>query len=136
MIGQYFKIPEYDWDITVYYNVTKYDIDFCIKQLNKLTTLNKYKRECIKTIYSNKKDRAYTYSSFKFKSSIVFIGVSSSTGELINTITHEANHIKSHIATVYGLDEKDEDVCYIIGEVVEEMSKVFVQHICNKNLLF
>ena len=136
MIGQYFKISEYDWEIMVYYGVTKNDIDFCLKQLNKLTTLNKHKKECVNTLYNDDKDRAYTYSSFRLKASVIFIGIPSSTGGLINTITHEANHIKSHIATVYDLDEKDEDVCYIIGEVVEEMSKIFIPHICNKNLIF
>lgn len=134
MIGQYFYIAEYDWGVTVYYNVTKYDIDFCLRQLRKLTTQSKYQNECKQTLYTNKKDRAYVYSSYRRLESVMFIGIPSSTGEFISTITHEANHIKTHIATYYDLDEKDEEVCYIIGNIVKDMSNTFMQLICS-NLL-
>ena len=134
MIGQYFYIAEYDWGVTVYYNVTKYDVDFCLRQLRKLTTQSKYQNECKQTLYTNKKDRAYVYSSYRRLESVMFIGIPSSTGEFISTITHEANHIKTHIATYYDLDEKDEEVCYIIGNIVKDMSNTFMQLICS-NLL-
>lgn len=134
MIGQKFNIPKYDWDVKVYYDVKKEDIKFCFKQLRKLTTQRKYFRECYKTLYTNKKDRAYVYSSLRKQETIIFIGVPSSTGELINTITHEANHLKSHLATAYNLNEKDEEVCYVIGNIVEQMSEVFIKFICCKVL--
>lgn len=134
MIGQYFYIAEYDWGVIVYYNVTKYDIDFCIKQLRKLTTQSKYIKECKQTLNTNKKDRAYVYSSYRKLESVMFIGIPSSTGEFISTITHEANHIKTHIATYYDLDEKDEEVCYIIGDIVKDMSDTFMQLICSNVL--
>ena len=130
MIAQHFNMRNYDWDITVYYDVEKCDINFCIKQLKKLTSENKYILECKETLNTNKKDRAYTYSSYIAKSSIVFIGVPSSTGELINTIAHEANHIKSHIATYYNLNEKGEKVSYLIGDIIKEMSNTFINLIC------
>lgn len=136
MIGQYFNIPKYDWEVKVYYDVTKYDIDFCIKKLRKLTTQFKHIKECKETLDTNKKDRAYIYSSYRTKATVIFIGEYSSTGELIDTITHEANHLKSHIATYYNLDEKDEEVCYIIGNIAKEMSSLFIPFICNKNLIF
>ena len=136
MIGQYFNIPKYNWEVKVYYGVTKHDIPFCLKKLRKLTTQSKYAKECKETLYTNKKDRAYIYSSYRTQETVIFIGVHSSTGELINTITHEANHLKSHIATVYNLNEKDEEVCYIIGGIAEEMSNLFIPYICNKNLIF
>lgn len=134
MIAQSFNISQYDWNIKVYYDVERSDINFCIKQLKKLTTDNKIFNECRQTLDTKHKDRAYTYSSYVTKSSIVFIGIPSSTGELINTITHEANHIKSHIATYYDLDEKGERVSYLIGEIVKEMSNTFIQFICDNCL--
>ena len=134
MIAQSFNISQYDWNIKVYYDVEKCDINFCVKQLKKLTTDKHIFEECDKTLNTNKRDRAYTYSSYVAKSSIVFIGIPSSTGELINTITHEANHIKSHIATYYDLNEKGEKVSYLIGEIVKEMSNTFIHFICDKCL--
>lgn len=134
MIGQKFNIPKYDWDVKVYYDVKKSDIQFCIKQLRKLTSKQKHFRECKETLYTDEKDRAYVYSSFRKQETIIFIGVPSSTGELIDTITHEANHLKSHLATYYNLNEKDEEVCYVIGDIVKQMSEVFVEFICCKLL--
>ena len=134
MIAQSFDIPKYDWDVKVYYDVEKCDINFCIKQLRNLTTDKHIFEECNKTLNTNKLNRAYTYSSYITKSSIVFIGVPSSTGELVSTITHEANHIKSHIATHYDLNEKGERVSYLIGKIVKEMSNTFIQFICDNCL--
>lgn len=134
MIAQSFNISQYDWNVKVYYDVERSDINFCIKQLKKLTTDNKIFDECRQTLDTKHKDRAYTYSSYVAKSSIVFIDIPSSTGELINTITHEANHIKSHIATYYDLNEKGERVSYLIGEIVKEMSNTFIQFICDNCL--
>lgn len=134
MIGQYFTIPEYNWEVEVYYGIEKYDINFCIRKLRKYTTQTNVYKECIKTLNTNKKNRGFTYTSYRFNKSVIFIGVPSSTGELLNTITHEANHLKSHIATYYNLNEKDEEVCYIIGDIAEQMSNTFIQLICNNFL--
>ena len=116
------------------YNVEKDDIGFCIKKLKRLTTQRKYYKECFNTMYTDELDRAYVYSSYNKQSSVVFIGKPSSTGEFINTVTHEANHIKSHIATKFNLNEKDEEVCYVIGNIAKEMSNTFIQFICNNCL--
>lgn len=132
MIGSYFTISKYNWKVKVFYNIKKQDIGLCIKELNKLTHKKRFHKECYDTLYTNKTDRAYIYTSYIKHKSVIFIGVPSSTGELMDTITHEANHLKSHIATYYDLDEKDEEVCYIIGNIIKKMSKEFISLICDK----
>lgn len=132
MIGSYFTISKYDWKVKVFYNIKKQDIALCIKELNKLTHKKRFHKECYDTLYTNKTDRAYIYTSYIKHESVIFIGVPSSTGELMDTITHEANHLKSHIATYYDLNEKDEEVCYIIGNIIKKMSKEFISLICDK----
>lgn len=132
MIGSYFTISKYDWKVKVFYNIKKQDIGLCIKELNKLTHKKRFHKECYNTLYTNKTDRAYIYTSYIKHESVIFIGVPSSTGELMDTITHEANHLKSHIATYYDLNEKDEEVCYIIGNIIKKMSKEFISLICDK----
>lgn len=134
MIGQCFDIAEYNWNVTVYYYVTKHDIGFCLKRLRKLTTKQTYHNECKKTLYTDKKDRAYIYTSYRKLESVIFIGIPSSTGELINTITHEANHLKAHIATYYNIDEKEEEVAYLIGDIVQQMTESFIRLIYFKPL--
>ena len=134
MIGNYFTLPEYDWNVKVFYDVKKYDINFCLKELSRLTTKHKHHKECYKTLYTNKKDRAYIYTSYDKLETVIFIGVPSSTGELVDTIAHEANHLKSHIATYYNIDEKGEEVSYLIGNIVQQMTETFIQLIYYKPL--
>lgn len=134
MIGNYFRIPEYDWEVKVFYDVKKYDIDFCFKELSHLTTKSKHFDECYKTLYTNEKDRAFIYTSYDKCKTVIFIGVPSSTGELIDTISHEANHLKSHIASYYDIDEKGEEVSYIIGDIVQQMTESFIRLIYYKPL--
>ena len=43
--------------------------------------------------------------------SLIVIGKTTSNREMVNTIVHEANHLKSHIATADNIDEKGEEVC-------------------------
>ena len=126
MIGQHFNISKYNWDINIFYDVDKRDISFCIKTLNKYTKRKHFHKECIDTLGEGIKDRAYVYTAYDKESTVLFISPYSSTGEFLSTIAHEANHIKSHIATYYDLNEKDEEVCYIIGTIVKEMSNVFM----------
>ena len=56
--------------------------------VSKLTTKSYVFRECKRTLFTDEKDKGFTYSSFVKHESVIFIGVPSSTGELIDTITH------------------------------------------------
>lgn len=78
MIRQDFDIVGY-WDVTVVYNV-----------------------------WLGQKDTGFTYTDFNKKRSIVGVSVSSSKGELINTIVHEAKHLQSHICRYYKVPEDGE----------------------------
>ena len=71
------------------------------------------------------KDGGFTYTDFKRKQSIVGIGKSTSNSQLLNTITHEAKHVQSHICRYYKIKEDGEDAAYLIGYIVQQMYKVF-----------
>ena len=71
------------------------------------------------------KDGGFTYTDFKKKQSIVGIGKSTSSAQFLNTITHEAKHIQSHICRYYKLKEDSEDAAYLIGYIVQQMFSVF-----------
>ena len=72
-----------------------------------------------------RKDGGFTYTDFKRKQSIVGIGKSTSNSQLLNTITHEAKHVQSHICRYYKIKEDGEDAAYLIGYIVQQMYKVF-----------
>lgn len=71
------------------------------------------------------KDSGFTYTDFKRKQSIVGIGKSTSNSQLLNTITHEAKHVQSHICRYYKIKEDVEDAAYLIGYIVQQMYQVF-----------
>ena len=95
MIRQDFDIVGY-WDVTVVYNV-----------------------------WLGQKDTGFTYTDFNKKRSIVGVSVSSSKGELINTIVHEAKHLQSHICRYYKVPEDGEQAAYLIGYIIQKMYREF-----------
>lgn len=71
------------------------------------------------------KDGGFTYTDFKRRQSIVGIGKSTSNSQLLNTITHEAKHVQSHICKYYNVKEDEEDAAYLIGYIIQQMYQVF-----------
>jgi hypothetical protein len=71
------------------------------------------------------KDGGFTYTDFKKKQSIVGIGKSTSNAQFLNTITHEAKHVQSHICKFYSIEEDSENAAYLIGYIIQRMYEVF-----------
>jgi hypothetical protein len=71
------------------------------------------------------KDGGFTYTDFKKKQSIVGIGKSTSNAQFLNTITHEAKHVQSHICKFYSIEEDNENAAYLIGYIIQRMYEVF-----------
>ena len=72
-----------------------------------------------------KRDVGFTYTDPEKRTSIVGIAATSSQGELLNTIVHEAKHVQSHICDYYNVPEDSEQAAYLIGFLVQNMHKVF-----------
>ena len=131
MIIQRFIIPKYNWKVVVLHNTTVADKDFIIKTLKEICNDEEDINKAKSNINSNKPNQGFIYSNFDTKQSIINIGYASSSYEYIDTIIHEANHLHSHIATVYNLDEKGEEVCYLIAHIVKTIYKDFWKIVSN-----
>ena len=70
-------------------------------------------------------DTGFTYSDFHNKRSIVGISPTSSKEQFLNTVVHESKHIQSHICKYYSISEDSEDAAYLIGFIVQKMSRIF-----------
>ena len=125
MIKQSFIIDKYDWQVVVLYEVDNSDTSDVISILKLFGADTNVVRVACDNIINNKVNNGFTYSDLHNHKTLIAISKASSKGELINTIVHEANHLQSHIATEFNLDEKGEEVCYLIGGVVKTMFKVF-----------
>ena len=130
MIKQCFHLKKYNWDVTVLYNVDEYDVEYIKQLLSEICDDYGTIQDGVKYIRKGYYNSGFIYSNLDRKCSLIIIGKAISNAEFLNTIGHEANHLQSHIATKYNLDEKGEDVSYLMGDIIQKMSKVFKRIIC------
>lgn len=130
MIGQRFYIDKYDWQVMVLYEVGSSDSDIVIGMLEHICDDYNTLKTAYENVSNGKPNTGFTYSDYTKRKSFMVIGKTTSPDETFNTIVHEANHLKSHIATVFDIDEKGEEVCYLIGGIVKTMYGVFRKFLC------
>lgn len=119
MIRQEFYIEKY-WKVIVYYNV---DYDFFGSIRNELLMAgapDKLVNE-IKHTMHDKKVKGVTFSDELKHISIVLFNRHKSKGDYINTIVHEAEHVKQAVLHAYHVKDKEEDAAYTIGYIVMRM---------------
>lgn len=131
MIAQHFYLKKYSWEVVVLYNVNENDTDYIKKVLSKICDDYGTIQDGVKYIRRGDYNSGFIYSNFDRKCSLIVIGKADSTEQLFNTIAHEANHLQSHIATKYNLDEKGEEVSYLLGTIIQTMYREF-RHIILK----
>lgn len=130
MIIQKFELKKYNWRVVVLYEVTSEHLQYVLKILDEMKADYEVKDVAAKNISADKLNTGFIYSNYENKQSIIVIGRASSQGEFFNTVTHEANHLESHIARVFGFDQSGEEACELIGYVVQRMSAVFRKILC------
>ena len=131
MIIQRFYIDKYDWQVVVLYEVGYRDTDYVIGILSQICDDKDIIEMAFKNVSNGKPNTGFTYSDLSERRTLMVIGKTTSNYELISTIVHEYNHLQSHIATAYNIDEKGEEVCYLIGNIVKTMFEVFRKIICS-----
>ena len=78
----------------------------------------------IDKIYDNisyKIDSGVTFTNSDYKTSIVCINKSSTREQIINTISHEADHVQAAICDYYNVPLDSEQAAYLIGYLIGKM---------------
>jgi len=121
MIRQYINIDDY-WEVIVYYNIDYNFFDDIVIDLKAAST----PVEEIYKIYYNLlyNAKACTYSNLKEKVSIVLFNIHEDKYDYINSIVHEAEHIKQHMLKAYKIDDEGEPPAYTIGYITMQMLKI------------
>lgn len=70
----------------------------------------------------------FTYSSSKYRRSIMVVNRSSSMEEFINTYNHEKNHVEMHICEELGIDPYSEEAAYLSGNMAQQL---FLPAVCS-----
>ena len=122
MIAQYIQLGDRDWNVLVYYNVSKEDFVEIVDSLKQLDCPKEDVRKALKTL--RRKNTGFTFSNTDYKMSIICIGEATNVGQFVNTAIHEAKHVQSHICEYYGIEEDTETAAYLIGHLVHKMYKM------------
>lgn len=121
MIKQLINIDGY-WEVIVYYNV---DYNFFSDIVFELRAIGS-PVERIDDVYYNLKykAKAVTCSNITKHISIVLFNYHKSRYDYINSIIHEAEHIKQHMLKAYNVADEGEPPAYTVGYIAMEMLKI------------
>ena len=123
MIRQQFDVENY-WKVIVYYNVDYNLFSSIAKELKNINASDEIIWE-IYNMMSEEKAKAVTYSNLKKHVSIILFNKHSSLKDYINSIVHEAEHVKQAMLETYHVEDKEELPAYTIGYLVMRMYEVY-----------
>lgn len=119
MINIEFNIDKYDWKVYLYLDVDESNAEFILNKLSELHCNYSRALAACKVISDDYMNKGFTYTNYPIQTSLIIICKADNTGQCINTIVHEINHLKSHIANRYNLSETSEEVSYLCGNIAE-----------------
>lgn len=121
MIKQSFIVERRYWKVYVYYNIATEDIEEIIDNIKDIKLPNSYIKDAYTTLKEDKFNRGLTFTNTKLRSSIIVIGKTSSAAQFVNSFVHEIAHLSNHIARTYHINLNSEEVCYLSGDIAQEM---------------
>lgn len=124
MIRRTINIDNY-WKVIVYYNVNYNFFNIISKELKRYGASN----STIRRIYnrmSKGKAKAVTISFYEEKVSVVLFNNHKSYYDYVNSIIHEAEHIKQMMLEVYEVNDKGEAPAYTVGYVAMKMLMIMI----------
>lgn len=123
MIRQIFDVESY-WRVIVFYNAD-YDSFYEIwKSLRRAGASERIIRLIYQTMSAGRA-KAVTYNSIEKHISIVLFNRHRNQTDYINSIVHEAEHIKQAMLEAYKVEDVGEPPAYTIGYLVGKMFNCF-----------
>lgn len=126
MIEQEIYLERFDWTIRLFYNVKDKDCSIIRKSLLKLGCKGEPLDDACNLIMENKPNKGITYSNIDKHQTVVSVGFTIEESEFVNSISHEMLHAVQHIAEKFSLDPKGEDVCYLIGSLMQAVYLFYI----------
>ena len=123
MIKQVIDVDGY-WKVIVFYNID-YSLSFAVlKEFDRLGI----SRENLDTLWETMMSyeaKGVTYSDLNKHISIVLFNRHCVQKDYLNTLVHEAEHVKQAILKAYQVEDKEEPPAYTIGYLVMKMWEVW-----------
>lgn len=131
MIVQEFTLPKAEWRVKVYYSVTGYYVFEILEELRKIGCSGDTMADAYIQLYNCELNTGLTYSNCETHESVMVIASTSSSQEFANSLQHEQNHLKRHIAQTLGIDPYSEDESYLAGDISAAMHPVARKLLCS-----
>ena len=128
MIRQAFDVDGY-WRVIVFYDMDYALLYDVVKVLADEGFTSWYVRQVFFNMYLDAK--AVTCSNTERKVSIVIFNEHDTMEDYINSIVHEAEHIKQSMLYAYEVEDSGEPPAYTIGYLVMRMYEVFRMLVCS-----
>ena len=128
MIRHQFDIEDY-WTVIVYYDIDYAFFNEIAIELASLGVSDEGIDDMHDMLLSRAK--AMTFSNLDKHISIVVFNIHKSKEDYVNSIIHEAEHVKQAMLKAYNVEDEGEAPAYTIGYLVGRMYKVFKELICD-----
>jgi hypothetical protein len=129
MIRQQFYVEHY-WEVIVFYDL---DFGLFLYAENELLAIGFPLKE-INTLYYQLKSgyaKAVTCSNIEYHKSIILLLPHSSLQDYLDSIVHEAEHVKQAMLKAYQVEDKGEPPAYTVGYLISRMYPVFKNILCS-----
>ena len=126
MIRQEFYVEDY-WKVIIYYNVDFHLLSVIGKEMR---IYGLFSKEVFNDLKSGMV-KAVTCSNLVEHVSIILFNKHSSRTDYINSIAHEAEHVKQAMLEAYNVEDEGEAPAYTMGFLVGRMYYVFKELICS-----
>ena len=124
MIKRVINVDNY-WKVIAYSNISCNLLFIITRELNKIEV----SKNQITSIYDNMFNngaKAVTVSSTIKRVSVVLFNKHKNNIDFVNSIIHEAEHIKQSILYTYGIEDKGEEPAYTVGYIAMKMLTAIV----------
>ncbi len=127
MIHYEVYFDKYRWSVEVFIILSQPDITSIMNAVKRAGGSEKV----LDSAYANLQEdfnSGFTYSSPKYRKSIMVVNRSSSMEEFINTYNHEKNHVEMHICEELDIDPYSEEAAYLSGNMAQQL---FLPAVCS-----
>uniref|UniRef100_UPI004028A7C8 hypothetical protein n=1 Tax=Prevotella sp. TaxID=59823 RepID=UPI004028A7C8 len=126
MIRGEITLDRYEWSVTCFIGYDEEDVDEICNTLEVIGCDGDALFDARRHLAKDSDGRGLTYSNVRLRQSVVAIGRSPSHASMANTIGHELFHVVAHVCGKDGIELQGEEPCYIIGELCEKITKLFM----------
>lgn len=123
MVKQVIDIDGY-WEVVVYYDLNYHFWNAVETELKRAGVSDDSLKVLLETM-STGEAKAVTYSNSRKRISVVLFNRHDDIEDYINSLVHEAEHVKQAMLKEYEVEDSGEDPAYTVGYIVGRMWEVF-----------